>query len=381
MAILTEAGNEYEVNVVRRPQNTKFEEYVKVGERESTSDRSRERYIVGEPGQTYAIEVAIKKGFSWGKYDQLEVGLLYPGMDCSVVMKLLHKQELRVDMSQQNTEIHLDCVSVGHSIDNEFFGARFTLRRLTLEFLEHLSIVPYPPPLYCYAWEKLTGAERKAALEEMQGINRGEFRARLGLNPGDGYDRKEWRSWYHMDLIGSSSIFIVIDEDGPAIGRTISSRTPESRQPQRSTSNPRTSNLKNETVDLEAETSQSISKKRDRSASDLRQSSRNVKIKQEPIDVDALEDRESDLRPAPTIKYDSVGPEDQTAKRVKLEEKSEHANMKFFTEFEKGESVLVEDDDLSDDERREGETRSDELERQAEAENELARQELADLLS
>ncbi len=73
--------------------------------------------------------------------------------------------------------------------------------------MENLSIVPYPPPQYCYSWEKLQPVERKTAFEELQRINKGEFRARSGLTPRDGYERKEWRSWYELDPYERQHIF------------------------------------------------------------------------------------------------------------------------------------------------------------------------------
>lgn len=66
---------------------------------------------------------------------------------------------------------------------------------------------------------------------------------------------------------------------------------------------------------------------------------------------------------------------------LKFEEELENADMALFTQFKQEGLVLVGVDGLSNDERREGETWSNELERQAEAGNGRARRELAELLS
>lgn len=65
-------------------------------------------------------------------------------------------------------------------------------------YLEQLNIVPYPPPLHCYAWEKLQEPERKVALAELQTINKAEWRERTGETEETGAVRKVWGSWYRM---------------------------------------------------------------------------------------------------------------------------------------------------------------------------------------
>jgi hypothetical protein len=57
MAILSQQINQVEVRIRRHPQNTYFDEYVKVGDREKTDATSCNRYIIPEPGQMYTIEL------------------------------------------------------------------------------------------------------------------------------------------------------------------------------------------------------------------------------------------------------------------------------------------------------------------------------------
>jgi hypothetical protein len=81
MAILSHDGNEVEVNIKRHPQQTYFDEYVKVGDREKRGAESCERYIVPEPGTMYTIEVTLKRGFRFGSCQCVEVSLWLPGQD------------------------------------------------------------------------------------------------------------------------------------------------------------------------------------------------------------------------------------------------------------------------------------------------------------
>jgi hypothetical protein len=65
MAILKSGNDEYEVRIKRYPEKTYFDEYVKTGHREKSSATSCDRYIIGEDGVRYTIEVTLKKGFDF----------------------------------------------------------------------------------------------------------------------------------------------------------------------------------------------------------------------------------------------------------------------------------------------------------------------------
>ena len=79
MAILKSGNDEYEVRIKRYPEKTYFDEYVKTGDREESSATSCDRYIVGEDGVRYTIEVTLKKGFSFGDYEVVRARLYIPG--------------------------------------------------------------------------------------------------------------------------------------------------------------------------------------------------------------------------------------------------------------------------------------------------------------
>ncbi|PVH79765.1 hypothetical protein DL98DRAFT_655164 [Cadophora sp. DSE1049] len=84
----------------------------------------------------------------------------------------------------------------------------FYFRYRSADFIERTGIVPYPPPLYLYAWKDLTEIERKTALRELQEINKDHVHQALEAKSGEiiakhGKSRKidepkEWRSWSKM---------------------------------------------------------------------------------------------------------------------------------------------------------------------------------------
>lgn len=80
MAILSLGLNKVEVCIRRHPQNTYFDEYVKVGDREKTDATSCSRYIIPEPGQMYTIEVTLKRGYNFGNAGSVRASLCLPGV-------------------------------------------------------------------------------------------------------------------------------------------------------------------------------------------------------------------------------------------------------------------------------------------------------------
>ena len=79
MAILTNGDDKYEVKIKKFPENTYFDEHVKIGEREKPDARSCDRYIVVEDEVKYTIELTLHKGFNFGKYEIVRLKLWYPG--------------------------------------------------------------------------------------------------------------------------------------------------------------------------------------------------------------------------------------------------------------------------------------------------------------
>lgn len=129
MVILSDEGNEYEVRIIRRPQSTYFDEHVKVGDRLSPEATECERYIVGEPGQTYAVEVTIKKGFQWGKFDAIGAHLMFDGVVASTSM--MSKGTMTENPGLNDNKMVLDHInSTKQGAEN--VGASFTFRNLEI---------------------------------------------------------------------------------------------------------------------------------------------------------------------------------------------------------------------------------------------------------
>jgi hypothetical protein len=131
MAILSEDGNEYEVRIKRIPQDTYFKEHVKVGDREKPDAVECDRYIVGEQGQKYAVEITIKEGFHWDGYDQVGMGLFLPGdvnpiaWDC-----VRYSERKKLGIGKVDVNVDLDCIN--YESRSEFHGAPFSFQNLAI---------------------------------------------------------------------------------------------------------------------------------------------------------------------------------------------------------------------------------------------------------
>lgn len=77
MAILNTTQGEVEVRIKRYPDNTYYDEYIKVERKELASDTIRTRYIVAEPDTIYYIEVTLEAGFDFGEYELISANLYF----------------------------------------------------------------------------------------------------------------------------------------------------------------------------------------------------------------------------------------------------------------------------------------------------------------
>ncbi|KAE9374197.1 hypothetical protein N431DRAFT_556570 [Stipitochalara longipes BDJ] len=411
MAILSEQGNEYEVRIVRRPQNTYFDEHVKIGDRERPDAVECDRNIVAEPEQRYGIEVTLKSGFRWGEFDEVWVGLIFAGSalaSCHVFERqpgqfgmkkdwkcTLERQVSKIAIANEYFSDEVDIQGVNprdltsfevgvvrrkdndpeystsnqstpsdiwqaKKVDSESFKKHGIHHATSLEgsqtapkfifpndlgdykcaekvvfsfhysssaFFEHVNIVPYPPPLYCYSWGNLREAERMLALTDLQLLSRAEDRVRAGSLPSHDEDRKDWRSWHAMNAgqrkfffeklqnehkayargevlkasatVRRSKVISLLDEDGPSIG-TVESTRSESMNPNRRC---RTRGVKQEPIDLENEGAPTARG-----------------IKTEPIDIEQLPTAPHIVWRAPTIKRTREDSDEREVKRVKSEE-------------------------------------------------------------
>ena len=84
MAIM--AGMEGEIEVrVKRHSGTYYDEYVKLKPSEGSSNSHNERYIMVGHKDTYYIEVTLKEGFDFGKYDLVQAKMCVDGKEVSYV--------------------------------------------------------------------------------------------------------------------------------------------------------------------------------------------------------------------------------------------------------------------------------------------------------
>jgi hypothetical protein len=131
MAILKNGNNEYEVRIKRYPEKTYFDEYVKTGDREEPWAMSCDRYIVGEDGVRYTIEVTLKKRFSFGDYEVVRAKLYIPGHEDSISENDVHKPEDFENGIKSDMTIELQYADVTVE-GSKVLGARFGFRNLLL---------------------------------------------------------------------------------------------------------------------------------------------------------------------------------------------------------------------------------------------------------
>lgn len=140
MAILKSGNDEYEVRIKRYPEKTYFDEYVKTGDREKSSATSCNRYIVGENGVRYTIEVTLKKGFSFGDFEFVRAKLYIPGEEDPISQEYVCRPEDYEDgiKSDITTELQYADVTVEGS---RMLDARFSFRNLLLGTFRSLLVL------------------------------------------------------------------------------------------------------------------------------------------------------------------------------------------------------------------------------------------------
>jgi len=131
MAILSQEFNQVEVRVRRHPQNTYFDEYVKVGDREKTNAASCDRYIVPEPGQMYTIEVTLKKGYHFGNWSRVGAGLFLPGVNKPISLGMLRPPSDK-DFAEEDITLSMAYARSLLVKDRVLSGSRFAFRTMKI---------------------------------------------------------------------------------------------------------------------------------------------------------------------------------------------------------------------------------------------------------
>jgi hypothetical protein len=113
-----------------------------LGEREKTAATTCKRYIVGEDGVKYTIEVTLKKGFRFGEFDLVRAQLKVPGKIDSVCQKDIRKPADYKDGIKEKIKTELEYADVTVR-GLKLWGARFAFRSLALGTLFVQSISAY----------------------------------------------------------------------------------------------------------------------------------------------------------------------------------------------------------------------------------------------
>ncbi|KUJ20085.1 uncharacterized protein LY89DRAFT_731318 [Mollisia scopiformis] len=245
-------------------------------------------------------------------------------------------------------------------------------RYSTAEFFEQVKVVTWPPPLHYYTWEKLRDGQRQVALGQLQEISRDDYLIAHGTN-SDQHARREWRSWLLMEPIQRqhayntlqkeykdfqrgqvqtqvslvpSHRFIIIDDDViPNVGVASPRASHSTRAASAALYDAKKpivikDELEKDKDIIKSENSgDSIPRKRRRSTSVATTETftsdaagRNVRhsnlkkepaIKEEPIDVDALDSQDLELLLSSAVTYDLTKEDQSLAKNVKIEAEAE----------------------------------------------------------
>ncbi|TGO09250.1 hypothetical protein BTUL_0174g00330 [Botrytis tulipae] len=114
MAIMSGIEGEIEVRVKKHPGKY-YDEYAKLEPSEGSPNPHDERYIMAEPKATYYVEVTLKEGFDFGKYDLIQAKMCMDGKEVSYAefktpLHGINKTKTEKDLVQTiryaNVEIH-----------------------------------------------------------------------------------------------------------------------------------------------------------------------------------------------------------------------------------------------------------------------------------
>lgn len=130
LQFLGKPGGQYAVRLVKplfdAPKRQYFQEYEKLGDRDPPKHPiSCEKYIMSED-TTYAIEITLKKGFSFGKYDQLKVSAFDIASEARMGTKFVCRNSLQRILAQDEVYLveHLDSAviegKVAHGVSLSF---------------------------------------------------------------------------------------------------------------------------------------------------------------------------------------------------------------------------------------------------------------------
>ncbi|CCD56056.1 hypothetical protein BofuT4_P151880.1 [Botrytis cinerea T4] len=265
------AGMEGEIEVrVKRHSGTYYDEYVKLKPSEGSSNSHNERYIMVGYKDTYYIEVTLKEGFDFGKYDLVQAKMCVDGKEVSYVdfkpppngldetktkRDVVEKiQYANVEINgrpqgskfvfwnmemEKDTEQSKETGAMNTLPQNipafQFHIVFFESSTVTLSdheykeaiFFEDDNITKFPELFHVYDWDALNKEERKIAVEHLQYLEIAHWDTINGNDFGQIFGSKfkrrkashltknmprEWRAWHKMYGTEQRETFDILQE-------------------------------------------------------------------------------------------------------------------------------------------------------------------------
>ncbi|KAH8750395.1 hypothetical protein BGZ57DRAFT_959212 [Hyaloscypha finlandica] len=133
MAILSLGPNTVKVCIRRHPQNTYFNEYVKIGDQEKTDATSCNRYIIPEPGQMYTIEVTLKRGYNFGNAGSVSASLCLPGVAKPISALQIRPPNDYKNFIKEDLKVHLTYIKRVRVDGRSISGARLVFGEVSID--------------------------------------------------------------------------------------------------------------------------------------------------------------------------------------------------------------------------------------------------------
>ncbi|KAM0157348.1 hypothetical protein ACHAQE_005986 [Botrytis cinerea] len=242
------AGMEGEIEVrVKRHSGTYYDEYIKLKPSEGSSNSHNERYIMVGYKDTYYIEVTLKEGFDFGKYDLVQAKMCVDGKEVSYVDSKpppngLDETKTKRDVVEkiQYANVEINGLPQGSKFvfwnmemekdteQSKETGAMNTLPQNIPAFQFHIVFFESSTvTLSDHEYKEAIKEERKIAVEHLQyleiahwdTINKNDF----GQIFGSKFNRRkashltknmprEWRAWHKMYGTEQRETFDILQE-------------------------------------------------------------------------------------------------------------------------------------------------------------------------
>lgn len=138
MAILSKEINQVEVRIKRYPEGTYFDEYIKVGDREKRDATTCERYIIPEPGVTYTIEVTLKKGYQFGKCNDVTASLRLSGSPTVIACGYIGAPQDESEYLEKDLVKDVEFTDIIQVGGRKISGARLAFRQISVGELGYI---------------------------------------------------------------------------------------------------------------------------------------------------------------------------------------------------------------------------------------------------